>query len=91
VGPKKITSDLSRNLKEYCSSQPAENYWRGKHRISDNFKHVDWEAIGGAMQQSHKARATVQCPRCNDDETPEHVLRCRGFVTPLIGTGHLGS
>jgi hypothetical protein len=108
AGSKKITSDLSRHLKEFCSAQTAENYWRGKPRISDKFEQVDWEAIGGAMQQiplsrriwiskqvtgfcatgntmfRRKARSTAQCPRCTEDETPAHVLRCRGSDASTI-------
>jgi hypothetical protein len=108
AGSKKITSELGRHIKEYCSSQPAENYWRGKPRISDQFELVDWESIGGAMQQilmsrriwiskqvsgfcatgntmvRRKVRSMARCPRCEDDETPEHVMRCRGSDASVI-------
>jgi hypothetical protein len=31
-----------------------------------------------------KARSTAQCPRCDDDETPDHVMRCRGSDASVI-------
>jgi hypothetical protein len=49
---KKVTSQLSRVLKEYCSSQRAADYWRSKARVMEQFDEVDWEAIGGAMKRT---------------------------------------
>jgi hypothetical protein len=50
VGPKKITSSLSRTLQNFCSEQSAKKYWRAKPRIGEKIDSVDWEAIGGAMK-----------------------------------------
>jgi hypothetical protein len=50
VGPRKITSSLSRTLQNFCSEQSAEKYWRAKPRIGERFDSVDWEAIRGAMK-----------------------------------------
>jgi hypothetical protein len=48
----KVTSQLSRVLQEFCSSQPAAAYWRSKARVGEHFDLVDWDAIGGALETS---------------------------------------
>jgi hypothetical protein len=55
---KKVTSQLSRVLQDFCSSQPAAAYWRSKARVGEQFDLVDWDAIGGAMKRVPMNRRT---------------------------------
>jgi hypothetical protein len=40
-------------------------------------KHVTGFSATGNNMLRRKARSTAQCPRCNYNETPEHVWTCR--------------
>jgi hypothetical protein len=41
-------------------------------------KHVTGFCATGHNMFRRKIRTTAQCPRCRDDETPEHVWKCQG-------------
>jgi hypothetical protein len=56
LGNKKIASNLSRNLQDYCLAKPALAYWQEKPRIGDQLQNVDWDVIGGAMKQVSLSR-----------------------------------
>lgn len=50
LGSEKVVSTLGTRLTQFCTSQQAAEYWKGKPRIGSNFAAVDWQAIGGAIR-----------------------------------------
>jgi hypothetical protein len=95
----KITTELTKSIREYCSILRAETYWCNKLGTSSST--MDWESTGIAMRNVKRQRQVWitkhstgfcsvgrmakrvglrdndRCPRCDEEETAEHVWRCQ--------------